>query len=172
MRLPRFLNRLLSRLPVSPALTEKLQLARAIGVVEHRRGDVLLSREVVKNVKTTVGIDFNHTQAYSTTPLGNGLNYIALSNDALTETSASTTLSNEIVGNGLQRAQGTFAHTPGTTTCTISHLFTCNPGAQSAQKAALFNLAAGGVMHHVLSFTQRNLLPGDTITLSFTITLG
>ena len=126
-----------------------------------------------KNVVTTVGRDFLHQQGYQTTGLGsNGLNYIALSNDTVTETSASTTLSNEIAANGLSRAQGTVAHTTGTNTTTVAKTFTCATSSQAAQKAALFTASSSGIMCHVLGFTQRTLQVGDTLTITYTITLG
>ncbi len=131
----------------------------------------LLSTDETWNVKTTVGIDFLFTQGYSTSTGANGLNYIGLSNDAVTETSASTTLSNEIAANGLTRAIGAYAHTTGTATATISKTFTAS-GAQSAQKAALFNLSSAGTMTHVLGFTQRALISGDTLSITYTITIS
>lgn len=125
------------------------------------------------NLITNAGRIFLHKQGYDTTGLSaNGLNYIALSNDAVTETAASTTLSAEIVANGLQRAQGTVTLPTGSgTQTTIAKVFTAT-GAQSAQKAALFSAAAAGTMNHVLGFTQRNLISGDTLSVTFTITLG
>lgn len=152
---------------------ETLVLANAIGVIEHHdAAGVLLSREVTHNVKTNAGIDFNHTQSYGTSPAANGLNYIALSNDALTENAASTVLSNEIAANGLSRAIGAVAHTPGQTTTTVQKVFTCATAPQAAQKAALFTASSGGTMHHVLAFTQRSLQIGDTLTVTFTLTIS
>jgi hypothetical protein len=127
--------------------------------------------EIVYNVKTTVGIDFLFAQGYGSSPGANGLNYIALSNDTVTETTASTTLSNEIALNGLARAQGTYAHTGGAATATIDKTFTCITNPQAAQKAALFSAAAVGTMNHVLGFTQRSLQVNDTLQVTFTITL-
>lgn len=132
----------------------------------------LISVEDSYNVKTTAGMDFLHTQGYGTAGLGtNGLNYIALSNDILTETTASTTLSNEIAVNGLARAQGAVAHTAGASTTTIQKVFTLT-GSQSCQKAALFNAASAGTMNHALAFTLRAMLNGDTLTVTFTITIA
>lgn len=129
--------------------------------------------EEVENLITNAGRDFLHTQGYGTSGLGsNGLNYIALSNDAVTENSASTTLSNEIAANGLARAQGTVAHTAGTNTTTVDKTFTCATASQAAQKAALFTASSSGTMNHVLGFTQRTLQVGDTLDVTFTITLG
>lgn len=155
------------------ALSEHVNLPRASAYIVHRNaaGDIL-GAETVHNVITTAGRDFLHQQGYKDTGLGsNGLNYIALSNDTLTETSASTTLSSEITTNGLGRAQGTYAHTGGTNTTTITKTFTAS-GTQSAQKAALFTASSAGTMNHALSFTQRNLSSGDTLAVTFTITLG
>jgi hypothetical protein len=125
------------------------------------------------NIVTFPGRDFLHQQGYATSGLGaNGLNYIALSNDTVGETTASTTLSNEIVANGLSRAQGTVAHTSNTNTTTVAKTFTCATSSQAAQKAALFTASSSGTMCHVLAFTQRTLQVGDTLTITFTITLG
>jgi len=128
--------------------------------------------ELVYNLITNAGRDYLHLQGYQTTGLGtNGLNYIALSNDTVTETVSSTVLSTEITTNGLGRAQGTVAHTAGTNTTTVDKTFTAT-GTQSAQKAALFTAVSAGTMNHVLGFTQRALISGDTLQVTFTITLG
>lgn len=128
--------------------------------------------EVVWNLITNAGRDFLHLQGYGTSGLGaNGLNYIALSNDAVTENAASTVLSNEIAANGLTRAVGAVVHTGGTNTTTVDKTFTAS-GTQAAQKAALFTASSSGTMNHVLGFTQRSLITSDTLQITFTITLG
>lgn len=170
-------------------LSETINLPRASALIQHRRpvefvedpvtGERIPTRfetvgedETVYNVITNAGRDYLHLQGYGTAGLGtNGLNFIGLSNDTLTETTASTVLSNEITLNGLTRAAGTYAHTGGTNTTTVSRVFTAT-GTQSAQKAALFTAVSAGTMNHALAFTQRNLISGDTLTVTFTITLG
>lgn len=164
--------RLCTGLFAKNSLGEGLKVHRAVGVVEHIRDGKVIGRDVIKNVKTTAGIDFVFAQAYGTSPGANGLNYIALSNDSLTETSASTTLSNEIALNGLARAQGTYAHTAGQATATVAKTFTCATNPQAAQKAALFSAASNGTMTHVLAFTQRSLQVGDQLAITFTITIS
>lgn len=130
--------------------------------------------EEVENIITDVGLVWIHTQCYGTSGLSsNGLNYIALSNDALTETAASTALSNEIVANGLARTLGTVTLPTGSGNQTIiDKTFTCATAAQSAQKAALFNASSAGTMQHPLAFTQRPLQVTDTIRVTYTLTLG
>jgi len=164
-------------------LTDGLRLTRARGEIVHARPTrylpdgspdpdsyVELSREITYNVVTTAGVDFLFAQTYGASPAANGLNYIALSNDTLTETSASTTLSNEIAANGLQRAQGSYAHSNGASTATVTKTFTAT-GTQSAQKAALFSQSSGGTMQHALAFTQRSLVASDTLAVTFTVTV-
>ena len=132
----------------------------------------LLHEEEAWNVITNVGRVFLHTQGYNTSIAANGLNYIALSNDALTETSTSTTLSTEIAANGLTRAIGTVTLPTGSgNVTTVAKTFTAS-GAQAAQKAALFTAASTGTMNHALAFTQRTLATGDTLATTFSITLG
>lgn len=164
--------------------TETIVLERASAWIRHRRPyDLDVSTglylyktvdedEQVWNVKTTAGIDFLFAQGYSITTGANGLNYIALSNDTVTENSASTTLSNEIVANGLSRVIGTYAHAGGTSTCTVDKTFTCSTAPQAAQKSALFSASSSGTMNHVLGFTQRSLQIGDTLEVTYTITLS
>lgn len=173
------------------AMGEQMTLGRAHLHVAHRRPSrwmkdatglfvpdptsyELVAEEDVWNLITNVGRIFLHTQGYGSSGLGaNGLNYIALSNDPVTETATSTTLSNEIAANGLSRAQGTVTLPTGSgTQTTIDKTFTCTTAPQSAQKAALFTAAAAGVMNHVLGFTQRPLQIGDTLQTTYTITLA
>lgn len=147
--------------------------ATGLFVPDPRSYEVVDEPELVWNLITNVGRIFLHTQGYGTSGLGaNGFNYIALSNDSVTETAASTTLSNEIALNGLARAQGTVTLPTGSgNQTTIDKVFTAT-GSQSAQKAALFTASSGGTMNHVLGFSQRSLLANDTLQITFTITLG
>lgn len=125
------------------------------------------------NLVTNAGRDFLHLQGYQTTGLGtNGLNFIALTNTAITPAVGDTTLSGEIVTNGLSRAQGTVAHTGGTNTTTVAHTFTCATAAQACQGCALFTASSAGTMNHEFSFTQRSLQVADTITTTHSISLG
>lgn len=151
-------------------LEDGVKVHRAVGHVQHIRDGKVIWEERDLNVKTTAGIDFIFAQSYGTSAQANGLNYVGLSNDTLSETTGSTTLSNEITSNGLARAIGAYAHTAGQSTATISKTFTAT-GAQSAQKAALFSAASAGTMNHVLAFTQRSLQNQDQLAITFTLTL-
>lgn len=167
------LSKLGSFFAAKNGVVESVVLQRARADIEHRnsKGDLLWKGHGY-NLITNAGRDYLHSQGYNTSGgAANGFCYIALSNDTVGETASSTTLSTEIAANGLTRAVGTYAHTASTNTTTISKTFTAT-GTQSAQKAALFTASSAGTMNHVLAFTQRNLISGDTLAITFTITLG
>lgn len=148
--------------------------ASPVGQIVDPDSAILLSEDEALNVITNVGRVLLHKQGYDTTGiLTNGLNWIALSNDTLTENASSTTLSTEIAANGLSRAQGTVTIPTGAgNQTTVARTFTCSTAPQAAQKAALFTASSAGTMNHALAFTQRSLQIADTLACTFTITLG
>lgn len=161
----------------TPKFRGSIQLDTRCYVVQRREGKVIYEAEF-KNLKTWVGIDFWFAQCYSAAPAANGLNWLALSPDAtITETMDSTTLSNEYTTNGLNRAQGTYAHTAGTSTCTItSPVWTVTGGIHLVNKSALFSATyPGGAINHIVLIspsTSLNSATNDTLVLTYTITLA
>jgi hypothetical protein len=144
-----------------------------IGPVVDLDSAILNHEELRFNQITNTGRVQLHTQCYATgSILTNGFNYIALTNTAITPAAADTTLSGEISTNGLTRAIGTVTLATGSgTQTTVAKTFTAS-GTQAAQAAALFTASSSGVMNHELTFTQRSLISGDTLAVTFTITLG
>ena len=134
-------------------------------------GKVLLD-EWVENVKTYVGYTCMLLNCYSTTPGANGLNYIAFSNTASTSFTINSTspLTGEIADAGLARAQGTYAHTAGTLTASVTKAFTnTSGGAVAVKTCALFNLAALGYVQHIVGFTPQVVANGATISVTFAV---
>ena len=141
----------------------------------------LASSEDVGNLVTSAGLVAIHTFIYGTAAqriaasLGaDGLSYIALSDDATPPASGDTSLTGELSGNGLDRVAGTVTPPTGTgDITTVAHEFTYSGGpAQTAQKTALFDAASSGNMAHEILFTQRTLGTGDTLNITFSITLS
>ena len=167
-------------------IQENLALPRARCRIHHERAydfdsktGLFLRRivdedEIVLNEITNAGRIRLHTFCYNTASRTNGLNYIALSNDATAPDPADTSLASELSGNGLTRAQGTVTLPTGSgNQTTIQHVFTyTGGGSQGVQKTALFDASTSGTMAHEIAFTQRTLFTNDTLTCTFTITLG
>jgi len=124
------------------------------------------------NLITNAGLDFISAQIGSTSTGTNGANYIALSSDATAPAVTDTTLTGEISGNGLDRAQGTYAHTVGTNTFTVQEVFTATGTVSAIQKTGLFTASSGGTMMAENTFSSVNLISGDQLTVTWTITIG
>jgi len=105
--------------------------------------------------------------------------YIALTANSTTPATSDTTLTGEITtaGGGLIRALGTYAHTAGTSTYTITKTFTVN-GSDSlpvtVAKVGLLTASSSGtlVFSTLLSPTATLSASGDTLTITQTVTLS
>jgi hypothetical protein len=124
------------------------------------------------NLITNAGKDFISAQIGSTSPGANGANYIALSDDSGAPAATDTTLTGELAGNGLDRAQGTYSHTAGTNTFTVQKVFTASGTVSAIQKTGLFSASSGGTMMAENTFSSVNLISGDQLTVTWTITIG
>lgn len=101
--------------------------------------------------------------------------FIGLSNDGTAPAVGNTAMASEITANGLGRALATFAHTGGTTTFTQTKTWTCATAPQAAQIAGLltggYGAAGGGILVLHTQFTAASLQIGDSLQLTWTITL-
>lgn len=136
----------------------------------------LESEEEKLNEITNAGRVQLHTFCYDTASRTNGLNYIALSDNAGLPAPSDTFLTAELTGDGLNRAQGTVTLATGAgNQTTIAKMFTYLGATQSVRKTALFDTIGpppAGVMVHEIAFTARTLFLNDTLTVTFTISLG
>ncbi len=105
--------------------------------------------------------------------------YLALTANSTSPSAGDTTLTAEIAtgGGGLIRKQGTYAHTGGAATYTITATFTAN-GSDSlpvtVAKVGVFNAASTGTMpwSSLLSPTATISASGDALTITETITVS
>jgi hypothetical protein len=145
-------------------------------VAAHPDGSVFYD-ESIHNLRTTGGADWQANAMSATSGQPAAADYIALSNDATAPAagdcgagSSACSIASEISSNGLARAVASFAHTSGTNTYTLSHTFTAT-ASQSAQKAGVFNASSSGTMVFEAAFTQVNLGNGDTVTVTWTVSI-
>lgn len=123
------------------------------------------------NLRVNAGINWQADLMSDTTtpPVNAQCNYIALTNTAITPGATDTTLSGEIVANGLSRAQAAYNHTSNATSYTLTKTFTCATAPQAAQAEAVFTASSGGTMCFEDTFTQASLQVGDTLAITHTV---
>ena len=135
----------------------------------HADGTVFAERKV-HNIVTNAGFDLIAANVSGT--VGTACKYVAVTNAAITPAAGDTTLSGEIDNtNGLGRASGTYAHTGGTKTYTVTKVFTASGTVQS-QATGLFDAASTGNMCYEATYTQVTVNASDTLTVTWTVTLS
>ena len=126
------------------------------------------------NLLTNSGRDWMHAQVYTNTAAGTiGAYFIGLTVNTGTPAATDTALTGEITAGGLARAAGSTTHSAGGNSTTIQKTFTASAVHTAVVKAALFNqLAVGGTMAHINTFTAVTLQSSDTLQVTWTVTLG
>ncbi len=135
-------------------------------------------------MRTNAGTDWqtsilgNAAAAGAGTGTSRAADYLGLSASTTPPAAGDTTLSGEITtpGGGLVRAQGTYAHTTGVASYTITHTFTANASdvlPVTISKYGVFNAAAAGTMAFESLFAQTATLtaPGDQATATITVAI-
>ena len=127
------------------------------------------------NLLTNNGRDYAIAQFYTNTTAGGvGMNFIALTSDSTGADATDTTLPSEITTNGLERALATtISHSTGTNSTTLNKIFTASGTHTAVQMSGTFNqLAVGGTIGHEAVFTSVTLASSDTLSVTWTLTLG
>ena len=146
---------------------------------EGRRDEECLGKDV-PNVLTDGGKDAFHAALYTNgTASVAPFNYIALGTSSTAPVNTQTTLANEVNTGQLGRAQAgttggdTRSHTNGTATSTLRHVFTANAAVSDIRQSGLFNASSGGTLSHAAVLdSARTVASGDTLTVTWTLTLG
>ena len=98
-------------------------------------------------------------------------NYIGITADSTAPAAGDTTLSGELTGGTMGRAQATYAHTDGSATYTLTKVFLADRTV-TVQKYGLFTASSGGTMaFESLLSSAAALESGDSVNIVATISL-
>ena len=146
----------------------KVQVVRDGKVIYFHEGHNLITNQGKDMISRQIAGGMNATANV----VANGANYIALTTDSTAPAATDTTLTGEITTGGLARVQGVYNHANSTSTLSIRKTFTASASFTAVQKAGLFNAASGGGMLAENTFSSVNLISGDQITITWTITIS
>lgn len=123
------------------------------------------------NLRTTAGLDWQaDVMGNATQPVS--ARWIALTTNTTAPAAGDTTLAGEITTGGLGRVAGTYAHTPGATSYTITASWTASATHTAIHKAGLFNAASGGTMaFETVLNAQATLASGDQLQVTWTVNI-
>lgn len=144
---------------------------------EGREDEQVLCKNV-HNVLTNTGRDSMHVALYTNTGAASQLpfKFIGLSTNSAGESATHTSLAGEITSGGLTRASASVqSHSGGSNQSQVAETFTATGTHTAVQLSGLFDLAGppvNGVMGHENTFTPASLENADTLTVTWTLTLG
>lgn len=139
-------------------------------VVRDRRGRIK-QRGKSTNLRTNAGADWQAAVMGSDTQPASA-QWIALTTNTGAPAAGDTTLTGEIASGGLARAEGTYAHTNGTTSYTITFTFTATATHTAVHKAGLFNASSAGTMVFETNLSSDvSLVSSDTLTITWTVNI-
>ncbi len=102
--------------------------------------------------------------------------FMALTENAGAASAASTVLTGELTTGGGSRALATYAHTGGTATYTLQKAFSITATFPAIHKMGLFtakdSTAAGVIVFESVLNADANVVNGDTLTVTDTVTLS
>jgi hypothetical protein len=95
---------------------------------------------------------------------------MALTADSAAPSATDTTLASELTTNGFARAQGTYAHTGGSSTYTLSKTFSCTGGSTTINKEGVLAAQNGGVLtFESAEPSPPTLISGDSLTQTVSV---
>jgi hypothetical protein len=129
----------------------------------------------VESADTMTGTTPANTNGYSVVRGQGPGRFIGLTTDTSGPATGDTTLTSETTASGLTRAKGTYAHTPGATTSTISNTFAAGATLANIHKAGLFtaaNTTAAGILIAATNLNaDASVTSGDSLAVTWTWTL-
>lgn len=145
-------------------------------------GEEFRARWREAQLRTNAGTDWQASIMGNSAASGAGTgtqrsaDFVALTTDGTAPAGGDTTLASELATDGLSRAAGTYAHTGGTNTYTITRAFTFTRAGgvdRNVQKIGVFNAGSVGTMAFETLLTAAQLLQanGDQLTVTQTVTL-
>jgi hypothetical protein len=124
--------------------------------------------------RTNTGADWQAGVLGSTSSNGSGAyaaaNYMAVSANTAPAYATDVSLPGEIVAGTMVRVQATYAHTNGTSSYTLTNVFTSDQTI-ILQKLGILNAASGGTLVFETQFTPAPLNSGDQILIVETVNL-
>lgn len=126
-------------------------------------------------MRTNAGADFQAKQMAGAASATAVAKWVGLTANSTAPAAGDTTLTGEIVTAGLTRQAGTYAHTTGAASYTITTTFTAQAAdvPVTVAKRGIFDALSGGtlVFETLVAPTATLSAAGDTLTLTDTVTL-
>jgi uncharacterized membrane protein len=142
-----------------------------VHAVIYRKDGTVENLGITTNLRTTAGLDWQaDVMGNASQPAS--ARWVGLTTNATAPAAGDTTLTSEIASGGLTRVAGTYAHTPGATSYTITASWTASATHTAVAKAGLFNASSSGTMAFTtLLNATATLASGDQLQVTWTVNI-
>jgi hypothetical protein len=136
-----------------------------VTIVHSNAAGEILSKQTVKNLVVTSGKQFIAAKMIATTNSPVSMTHMAIGTGSTSPTAADTQL-------GQEGARVSLTPSTSTNTVTFTATFPANSGTGAVTEAGVFNNSTGGTMLCRTVFPQVNKQAGDTIAITWVVTVS
>ena len=139
-------------------------------VIHRADGATEVQERATGNLRTTVGLDWQAAVMGSSSQPASS-RWLGLTSDSTAPAAGDTTLTAELAAGGFTRMVGTYAHTPGASTYTISGTFTASSTATISKEGVFSAISSGTLIFESLEPSAPTLVSGDQLTQTVTVSI-
>lgn len=151
-------------------LNEKLKVTGDVSfVLRDETGKIIETKEIT-NLVVTTGLNFIAARLKGATPAATEMTHMAVGTGTVAAALANTTLGTELARVALTTSGGTVSNNVITYVCTFG---AGSPsGTNALTEAGVFSASSAGTMMCRTVFSAINKAPGDSLTITWTITIS
>lgn len=146
-------------------LEQDINPSGLVTIVHSNASGEILSKQTVKNLVVTSGKQFIAAKMIATTNSPVSMTHMAIGTGSTSPTAGDTQL-------GSEGARVTLTPSTSTNTVTYTATFPANSGTGAVTEAGVFNNSSGGTMLCRTVFPQVNKQAGDTIAITWVVTVS
>ena len=151
-------------------LNDELKVTGDVSFVLRDETGKIIETKEIKNLVVTTGLNFIAARLKGATPAATEMTHMAVGTGTVAAALANTTLGTELARVALTTAGGTVTNN------TIQYACTFGAGSPSGTnaltEAGVFSASSAGTMMCRTVFSAINKAPGDSLTITWTITIS
>jgi hypothetical protein len=151
-------------------LNEKLKVTGDVSFVLRDETGKIIETKEIHNLVVTTGLNFIAARLKGATPAATEMTHMAVGTGTVAAALANTTLGTELARAALTTSGGTVGASPATITYACT--FPGGTGTGALTEAGVFSASSAGTMMCRTVFSAINKAAGDSLTITWTITVS
>ncbi len=144
---------------------------KAMVCMDQYRNGQLIAHKCHHNTLTDYGKDFIEQQLSGTLDNTQSVKYIAVAINNTTPSAAWTSI-NDLTTSGFSRAAGTYESNSGSGSWNVYYTYSVTGSETGINMTGLYTNSTGNTLFAVTTFSDTNVISGDTLKINWTITVS